>query len=125
MKTDSTDNPRPYTASDGAKPSVNHNSGAPQPGVAAPEMHDLMTDVQALLTQLSHVADPDIARLRAKIADAIDVAGRALTDGGQRAQGRAREAMHAGEGYVRNQPWQAAGIAAAAGLLIGFLIARR
>jgi ElaB/YqjD/DUF883 family membrane-anchored ribosome-binding protein len=33
--------------------------------------------------------------------------------------------MAAGDEYVRDRPWQAVGVAAAAGLLVGLLVGRR
>ena len=38
---------------------------------------------------------------------------------------KAKEAGQATDAYVRENPWQAVGIAAGAGLLIGMLISRR
>jgi len=38
---------------------------------------------------------------------------------------RSRECMHATETYVRENPWQAVGLAAGLGLLIGLLMNRR
>jgi ElaB/YqjD/DUF883 family membrane-anchored ribosome-binding protein len=89
------------------------------------EVSDLMADVQDLLGRVAHSADPEIARLRAKVEGAMASAKTALSDGRNSVQRHAREAVHAGDTYVREQPWQSVGIAAAAGLLVGFLIARR
>ena len=89
------------------------------------EVNDLMADVQDLLGRVAHVADPDIARLRKKVEGALANAKTALSDGRDSVRRQAREAVQAGDSYVREQPWQAVGIAAAAGLLIGFLVARR
>lgn len=38
---------------------------------------------------------------------------------------RTRECMHTTETYVRENPWQAVGLAAGLGLVIGLLIGRR
>ena len=89
------------------------------------EVSDLMTDVQDLLGRVAHVADPEISRLRKKVEGALAGAKTALADGRNSVRRQAQEAVHAGDTYVRDQPWQAVGIAAAAGLLIGFLVARR
>jgi ElaB/YqjD/DUF883 family membrane-anchored ribosome-binding protein len=89
------------------------------------EMGPLIADVQDLLGRLAHVADPEIARLRIKVGRALTSTKRVLADGTDRVQRHAKNAMAAGDGYVREQPWQAVGIAAAAGLVVGFLIARR
>ena len=89
------------------------------------EVSSLMADVQDLLGRVAHVADPEIARLRIKVERALTSAKRVLAEGTDQVQRRAKNAMTAGDDYVREQPWQAVGIAAAAGLLVGFLVARR
>ncbi len=89
------------------------------------EMSSLIADVQDLLSRVAHVADPEIARLRIKVGRALTSAKKVLADGTDQAQRHAKDAMTAGDSYVREQPWQAVGIAAAAGLLVGFLAARR
>jgi ElaB/YqjD/DUF883 family membrane-anchored ribosome-binding protein len=89
------------------------------------EVNNLIADVQDLLSQLSHVADPQIARLRSKVTQGLVAAKKTLSEGTDNVQRHAKSAMRAGDGYVREQPWQAVGIAAAAGLVVGFLVARR
>ena len=89
------------------------------------ELGDLMADVQDLLGQVAHVADPEIARLRAKVEGALATAKKALSAGADTVQKTSRDAMAAGDNYVRGQPWQAVGVAAAAGLIVGFLLGKR
>jgi ElaB/YqjD/DUF883 family membrane-anchored ribosome-binding protein len=89
------------------------------------EISDLIADVQDLLSRVGHLADPEIAQLRARVEQGLATAKQALVDGSNQAQRRARHALSAGDDYVRDQPWQAVGIAAAAGLLVGYLVARR
>ncbi len=89
------------------------------------EISDLMTDVQDLVGRVANVADPEVARLRAKVTDAMSAAKSSLARGSDTVRQSAKDAMNAGDSYVREQPWQAIGVAAAAGLVVGFLIARR
>jgi ElaB/YqjD/DUF883 family membrane-anchored ribosome-binding protein len=89
------------------------------------EVNNLMTDVQDLLGRVAHVADPEIARLRTKVEQGMTAAKKVLLDGTDQVQRHAKNAISAGDGYVRDQPWQAVGIAAVAGLVVGFLAARR
>jgi ElaB/YqjD/DUF883 family membrane-anchored ribosome-binding protein len=89
------------------------------------EIRNLTADVQDLLSRLAHVADPEITRLRAKVERALATAKRTLADGTDRVQRQAKNAMTVGDLYVRDRPWQAVGVAAAAGLVVGFLVARR
>jgi len=94
-------------------------------GAGSEEVRNLMGDMQDLLGRVSHVADPEIARLRAKVERGLATTKKALADGADRVQRHAKEVVTAGDSYVRDQPWQAVGIAAAAGLVVGFLVARR
>jgi len=89
------------------------------------EVSNLMADVQDLLGRLAHVADPDVIRVRAKVASALSTAKATIARGSERVQRQAKDAINAGDSYVHDQPWQAIGIAAAAGLVVGFLISRR
>jgi ElaB/YqjD/DUF883 family membrane-anchored ribosome-binding protein len=89
------------------------------------EVNDLVADVQDLLGRVAHVADPEIARLRVKVEAAIATAKKAIGDGADQVQRQARDAMKASDRYVHEKPWQAIGIAALAGLAVGFLLSRR
>jgi ElaB/YqjD/DUF883 family membrane-anchored ribosome-binding protein len=108
-----------------AKPTDGHDATPARRADAAPDVHNLLADIQDLLGQLAHVADPDIARVRARLLDTLATARRAVTDGSEQIRRQVRNGVRGGDAYVRNQPWQAVGIAAAAGLLIGFLVAKR
>jgi ElaB/YqjD/DUF883 family membrane-anchored ribosome-binding protein len=92
---------------------------------AGQEAPNLTADVQDLLGRIAHVADPEIARLRAKIERGLATAKKTIVDGTDRVQRHAKDAMTAGDRHVRDRPWHAVGIAAAAGLVVGFLIGRR
>ena len=94
-------------------------------GSGSLEVHHLMADTRDLLGRVAHLADPEIARLRARIERGLATAKRTLADGTVRVQHHAKEVITAGDVYVREQPWQTVGIAAAAGLVVGFLAARR
>jgi ElaB/YqjD/DUF883 family membrane-anchored ribosome-binding protein len=94
-------------------------------GSSSQEARRLMADMQDLLGRVAHLADPEIARLRARVEHGLATAKRAFADGTDRVQRHAKDVMNAGDGYVRDQPWQAVGIAAAAGVVVGFLFARR
>jgi ElaB protein len=89
------------------------------------ELSDLMADVQDLLGRVANVADPEVIRLRAKVADALSTAKGSIARGSESVHRHARDAMYAGDSYVRDRPWQSIGVAAAAGLVLGFIIARR
>lgn len=120
------------SADSGPAPGTDAEVGKTPPGIAArkrygssPEVRNLTADVQDLLSRLTHVADPEISRLRAKVERALAIAKRTLADGTDRVQRQAKNAMTVGDLYVRDKPWRAVGIAAAAGIVVGFLVARR
>jgi ElaB/YqjD/DUF883 family membrane-anchored ribosome-binding protein len=92
---------------------------------AGQEISNLTADVQDLLGRIAHVADPEIARLRVTIERRLATAKKTLADGTDRVRRHAKDVMTAGDSYVRDRPWQTVGIAAAAGLVVGFLVARR
>ncbi len=89
------------------------------------EIRNLMADTVDLLDRMAHVADPETLRLREKLAQSLATAKRAVGEGADRIQRQARQALRAGDGYVRDRPWNAVGIAAAAGLIVGLLIRKR
>ena len=89
------------------------------------EMSSLVVDVEELMTQLANVADVDLGRLRDRIKEKLASAKEALTASGARAGKAARNAAGATDEYVQGSPWTAVGIAALAGLLCGYVIARR
>jgi ElaB protein len=92
---------------------------------AGEEVQNLLADVEDLVDRVGDAADPEVRRLRAKVAAAISSARKSIEDGVEEVQGQAKQAIEAGDQYVRNQPWEAIGIAALAGLAVGFLVARR
>jgi ElaB/YqjD/DUF883 family membrane-anchored ribosome-binding protein len=63
--------------------------------------------------------------VRAKVEAAVATTKKAISEGAEQVQRQAKEALDAGDRYVRDQPWEAIGIAAVAGLAIGFLVGRR
>lgn len=89
------------------------------------EVRNLIADVEDLISRVSEAADPEIARLRAKVESGLTAAKQAISDGADQVQRQARDAVMAGDRYVHEQPWQAIGVAAIAGLAVGFLVARR
>jgi ElaB/YqjD/DUF883 family membrane-anchored ribosome-binding protein len=94
-------------------------------GSGSQEARRFIADMQVLLGRVAHLADPEIARLRARVEHGFATARKTFTDGTDRVQRHAKDVMNVGNGYVRDQPWQAAGISAVAGLVVGFLVARR
>jgi len=89
------------------------------------EVKNLIADVEDLVSRVGEAADPEIARVRANVQSALATAKQAIADGADQVQRQAKDALQAGDRYVREQPWQAIGVAALAGLAVGFLVSRR
>ena len=89
------------------------------------EMSNLVSDVEDLLSHVSSSIDPEIARIRSKVEETLAATRRSVAARAAQIQGQATEAVRAGDRYVHAQPWQAIGIAAATGVALGYLLARR
>jgi ElaB/YqjD/DUF883 family membrane-anchored ribosome-binding protein len=98
-----------------------HQAGA----AASEEVQNLIADVEDLLNRVGDAADPEVRRLRAKVAAAVATTRQSIADGTEQVQRQAKQALEAGDRYVHNQPWEAIGIAALAGIAVGFLVSRR
>ena len=89
------------------------------------EVRKLIADVEDLIRRVGDAADPELARLRSKVESTIASTRKALSDGAEQAQRQAEEALAAADRYVHDRPWEAIGIAAIAGVAVGFLVGRR
>lgn len=94
-------------------------------GAAREEVQNLISDVEDLIDRVGEAADPEVRRLRSKVAAAVQTTKQSISDGADQIQRQAREAFSASDRYVRNQPWEAIGIAALAGIAVGYLVSRR
>jgi ElaB/YqjD/DUF883 family membrane-anchored ribosome-binding protein len=94
-------------------------------GAGAHEVSSLIADVEDLVAGIGEAIDPELSRLKSRVKDTVDSTKQAIADGVSTVQDQARAALSASDDYVREQPWQAIGITALAGFLIGFLAGRR
>lgn len=86
------------------------------------DMRAVERDAEALLRASNGGKE---AASREQTESALRAAKERLAALGNGAYERARHAAEATDHYVRANPWQSVGIGAAAGMLVGFLIARR
>ncbi|MBV4537088.1 DUF883 family protein [Pseudomonas urmiensis] len=85
----------------------------------------LVRDTEKLLADTANLAGDQADELREQIHERLEQARESLqlTQDSVRVRGQA--AMASAEEYVQENPWQAIGIAAGVGLLIGLLANRR
>ena len=89
------------------------------------EWRNLVADVEDLVKKVANVDDAEIAAIRAKVEQTLARAKTTATQGIAAVKGRAGEVTEATDVYVRENPWAAIGVAAAVGIVIGFVAAGR
>ena len=92
---------------------------------AGEEFRRLMADMEDLIKKVAHVSDADIAKVRDRAQRTLTATRKSVQDGAARVQARGRDLAHATDGYVQERPWTALGVAAAVGVILGLLAARR
>ena len=85
----------------------------------------LIGDTEELLRATAGQAGEKIATARERIQASLAVYKEKLIDAEQAMMERTKEAARATDEYVHDHPWQAVGVAAGVGVLLGMLIARR
>jgi ElaB/YqjD/DUF883 family membrane-anchored ribosome-binding protein len=94
-------------------------------GERSAEWKNLVADVEDLVKKVARVDDEEIAEIRARVEDTLAKAKGTASAGLAAVRDRAEEMTDATDEYVRENPWTVVGIAAAVGIVIGFLAARR
>ncbi len=92
---------------------------------AAGEIKSLIADVEDLMARIADLKDADVVRVRGKVQRAIDATKQSLADGADAIRQRAQHVASTADDYVRDSPWQAVGIAALVGAVVGILATRR
>jgi ElaB/YqjD/DUF883 family membrane-anchored ribosome-binding protein len=95
-----------------------------QSGVAR-EYHAFVSDVEDMISSATSLTGEDLARAKARLSARISAARASIVRAGSAVSEQVRSGARATDGYVRAQPWQAVGISAAAGILLGYLLGRR
>jgi ElaB/YqjD/DUF883 family membrane-anchored ribosome-binding protein len=86
---------------------------------------DVLGEAEKLLKQAARESGDKAAELRGQVEAKLQAAKVQLSDLQDDAAEKARIAARATDDYVRDNPWQAIGVATAVGLLVGMLLARR
>lgn len=90
--------------------------------------HDLQAvvrDAEALLTATAGQANDKVQEVRTRAEESLKQARSSIDSMEDGALHRAKELANQADSYVRENPWQAVGVAAGIGLLLGALLSRR
>jgi ElaB/YqjD/DUF883 family membrane-anchored ribosome-binding protein len=79
----------------------------------------LTKDVQDLLKATASVVGDKAAEARVKVEESLKVAQDKLSVVHENVKAKGQEAFSATDGYVRDNPWNAVGIAAGIGFILG------
>ncbi len=85
----------------------------------------VIADTEELLKATATLAGEKAASARERIQESLHRAKVKLADAEDAIVGKTKQAAHATDVYVHENPWHAVGVAAGIGLLIGLLIGRR
>ena len=86
------------------------------------DLKTLVADAEELLRATASQAGDKIAVARQKIEQSLVEGKKALADAEKNLVQKSKEAADVADDYVRENPWNAIGIAAGIGLVIGLLI---
>ena len=92
---------------------------------AVAEFHSFVADIEDLVKATTSMTGEDLAQARAKLNARVSAARESVADLGGAAAAQARDAARVTNGFVHDNPWQAIGIGAALGVLVGFALASR
>ena len=89
------------------------------------DMKIVVSDAEEILRATAGVAGEKMVDLREHIAERLHDAKMRLADAEAALVDKTKAAARATDDYVNDNPWQAVGIAAGVGLLLGIIIGRR
>ncbi len=92
---------------------------------ASSELHNFIADIEDLVKEATTLTGEDLNKAKAKLSARLSEAKESATEMGGMISKRARQSAVSTNEYVHEQPWKAIGAGAAAGLIIGFALARR
>jgi ElaB/YqjD/DUF883 family membrane-anchored ribosome-binding protein len=85
----------------------------------------VVADAEALLKATANQGGEKLAEVRAKAEESLKVVKARMAEAQEALIVKTKEAAKATDVYVHENPWQAIGVAAGLGLLIGWLMGRR
>jgi ElaB/YqjD/DUF883 family membrane-anchored ribosome-binding protein len=89
------------------------------------DLHTVIRDAESLLKATATQTGEKIEEVRARAEKSVRHAKERLSVAEEQALKHAQALAEDADQYVRGKPWQAVGIAAGVGLVLGLLISRR
>jgi ElaB/YqjD/DUF883 family membrane-anchored ribosome-binding protein len=89
------------------------------------DLHTVIRDAEGLLKATATQTGEKVQEVRARTEESVRQAKERLAGVEEEALRRAKELAGDADQYVRGNPWQAVGVAAGVGLVLGLLISRR
>jgi len=89
------------------------------------EFHSFLADVEDLVKATTSLTGEDLAAAKAKLSERIAAARDSVAEISDTITQRVRKSATVTNNFVHDSPWQAIGIGAAVGMLLGFVIGRR
>jgi ElaB/YqjD/DUF883 family membrane-anchored ribosome-binding protein len=90
----------------------------------AGEFRTFFSDIEELIQSMTSLTGEDLARAKAKLATRVNEAKESIEEMSGMIAERARDTARAANGYVHEHTWQAIGVGAAVGLLLGLAVGR-
>ena len=94
-------------------------------GRMAGDFRTMIADSEDLLKAAATVSGEGFTAARTKFEEKVRSAKATLADASQPVFDKTRETAAVADDYVHGNPWTAVGVAIAAGVLLGFLVAKR
>ncbi len=85
----------------------------------------VIRDAEELLANTGQQAGEGFKVAKAKFEDSLKVAKMELASAQDLVMAKSKEAVQSADQYVKENPWQAVGMGAALGVILGFLISRK
>jgi len=92
---------------------------------ASGEIKNLIADVEDLMARIADLKDADVVRVRGKVQRAVDATKQSIAESADTIRRQAQNVAGTADDFVRESPWQAIGIAALVGAVVGILATRR
>lgn len=120
-------NPQTYAQDSQRVPPVisGRDSNQGSQSVASHELHSFFADIEDLIKATTSLTGEDLEKAKTKLSERVTAAKASVEQMGGALADRARKTARVTDTYVHDHPWQAVGVSAVVGLLLGALLGRR